>query len=251
MTPHRPLCSLGLGLGLALAGLATAALVGCGPSAEPVASPSASPSFSESPEPSGSAEPSPTPEPTRPALAELELSTDELGLLALGQAPDTDPATRMVAFEEGACVSAEFGIAPGDPGADLWRTDVAYTSSTPAYGPGTAFGVGVDRDSGLVTRIDLYSSDIPTDAGVRIGDSRADVDAAYPDATVYPQSLTDIHVISGANGLLQIEVARNDPMLGDYWGDQVNTVVYIHAVAPELGVFTVAASGNLVGVCGA
>ena len=245
MTPHRPLRLLGL----ALAALATVALVGCGPSAEPVASPSSSPSA----EPSSTAEPSPspTPEPTRPALAELELTVDGLGPLALGQAPDADPATRMVAFEEGACVSAEFGIAPGDPGADLWRTDAAYTSSTPAYGPGTAFGVGVDRDSGLVTRIDLYSSDIPTGAGIRIGDSRADVDAAYPDATVYPQSLTDIHVVSGPSGLLQIEVARNDPMLGDYWGEQVNTVVYIHAVTPELGVFTVAASGNLVGVCGA
>ncbi|GAA1701207.1 hypothetical protein GCM10009792_21800 [Microcella alkalica] len=229
---------------------ALAALVACGPTVEPEASPSASPTASPTAEPSSS--PTPSPDPTRPALAELVLSADGLDPLVLGEAPDEDPATRMIAFEPGACVSAELGIAPGDPGADLWRTDAAHDSTSPAYGPGTAFGVGVDRDSGAVTRVDLYSADIPTDGGVRIGDPGSSVAAAHPGATVVPEYLTDIHVVSGPIGTLQIEVAKNPAdMSGDYWEGRTGTVVYIHAVSFELGVFSVAASGNLVGVCGA
>ncbi|WP_156710887.1 hypothetical protein [Yonghaparkia sp. Soil809] len=237
-------------MGGALAGALLLALVGCGPTAEPVASPSASVDVSPSAEPSES--PTPTPDPTRPALAELALSAEGLGPLALGDPPDEDPATRMVSFEPDACVSTEAEIAPGGPGADLWRTDPAYATTTPAYGPGTAFGVGVDRDTGIVDRIDLYSADIPTDGGVRIGDAGASVAAAHPDATVVPEYFTDIHVVTGAIGILQIEVAKNPPdMEGDYWEGRAGTVVYIHAVTTDLGVFSVAASGNLVGVCGA
>ena len=59
-----------------LAGALLIALVGCGPTVEPVASPSASVDVSASAEPSVS--PTPTPDPTRPALAELVLSADGL-----------------------------------------------------------------------------------------------------------------------------------------------------------------------------
>lgn len=234
----------------ALAAAFLITVAACGPSGEPVASPSATAGASPSAEPSAS--PTPTPDPTRPALAEVALSADGLGPLALGSPRDDDPATRMVAFEPGACVSAELGIAPGDPGADLWRTDPAYATTSPAYGPGTAFGVGVDRDTGIVNRVDLYSADIPTDRGVRIGDPGASISAAHPDATVVPEYLTDVHVVFGPRGTLQIEVAKNPPdMEGDYWEGRAGTVVYIHAVATDLGIFSVAASGNLVGVCGA
>lgn len=238
-TMSRPLSAL-LGAAL-LVGLAA-----CAPTGEPVASPSASPSPSAS---TASPSPTPSPDPTRPALAELELSADGLGPLALGSPPDDDPATSMVSFDPEGCVDAEMGIAPGDPGAGLWRTDPSYAATSPAYGPGSAFGVGVDGDTGAVNRIDLYSSDIPTDGGVRIGDDGATVAAAHPGAVVVEDYLTDIHIVTGSSGVLQIEVAKNAPDLGDYWGSQVGTVVYIHAVVPELGVFSVAASGNLVGVC--
>ncbi len=158
--------------------------------------------------------------------------------LGLSSPPDDDPATSLVSFEPEGCTDAvtgeDYGITPGDPGAELWRTDPAYAASSPAYGPGSAFGVGVDRDTGVVNRIDLYSADIPTDGGVRIGDPGASIAAAHPGATVVPP----------------IEVAKNAPDI-DYWEGRAGTVVYIHAVTSDLGVFSVAASGNLVGVCGA
>ncbi|MBR21142.1 MAG: hypothetical protein CMF57_01655 [Leifsonia sp.] len=217
--------------------------------------PSATPS--ESPTASESAEPTPTPL-TRPALGDLELSADGLGPLLLGEPPVSDPALRMVAFEPEACTDAEtgepFGIEPGDPAAGGWFIDPSYRlPATPSFG-GNPFGVGIDESAGnVVTRIDLYSADIPTDGGIRIGDSRAEVEAAYPGASVAESYLTDIFVISGPSGLLQIEVvSQSTPDKAEYWtsaGIPDGEVVYIHAVVPALGVFSVAASGNGVGGC--
>jgi len=229
------------------------ALAGC---ALPLApAPTATPS--ESPAASESATPEPTPL-TRPALADLSLSPAGLGPLLLGQPPVSDPALRMVAFEPTACTDAEtgesFGIVAGDPEAGGWFIDPSYRlPATPSFG-GDPFGVGIDESAGsVVTRIDLYSADIPTDAGIRIGDSRADVEAAYPGASVAESYLTDIFVISGPTGLLQIEVvSQSTPDRAEYWGSTGipdGQVLYIHAVVPAAGVFSVAASGNGVGGC--
>jgi hypothetical protein len=164
----------------------------------------------------------------------------------------------MVAFEPTACTDAEtgesFGIEPGDPEAGGWFIDPSYRlPPSPNFG-GNPFGVGIDEAAGtVVSRIDLYSADIPTDGGIRIGDSRAEVEAAYPSASVAESYLTDIFVISGPSGLLQIEVvSQSTADKADYWastGIPDGQVVYIHAVVPAFGVFSVAASGNGVGGC--
>lgn len=226
-------------------------LAGCTnpPGADPAVEPTSSPEASEA-----SAEP--TTPPTRPALADLELSTEGLLPLALGQAPETDPTLSMVAFDPIGCTDDVtgygFGILAGDPLAGGWFIDPSYEVPPSPTDSGRPFGVGVDS-SGVVTRIDLYTDDIPTDGGVRIGDDRADVIAAHPSAVVSSQFLTDIYVISSPSGILQIEVAsRATPDQDAYW-DSVSIpdgqVLYIHAVTPALGVFTVAASGNAVGGC--
>lgn len=238
-------------LALAIMGAAVlVSLVGCGivPDAEPSSSPSDSASVSLEPEPDAS----PT---ARPALSELVLSAAGLGPLLLGQAPETDPALSMITYNPTACTDAEtgepFGIMPGDPLAALWETDPSYATTSAIYGNGMAFGVAIDEAAGnAVVRIDLFSHDIPTDEGVRIGDARADVVAAYPAAAVVTSFLTDIYVVTGPTGLLQIEVAT-EPEPGDagYWEGREGQVVYIHAVSASFGVFSVAASGNIVGIC--
>ena len=198
----------------------------------------------------------PTAPPTRPVLGDLRLSTAGLGPLALGQAPETDPALSMVAFDPVGCTDAVtgegFGIVAGDPLAGGWFIDPSYEVPPSSTDSGRPFGVGVDSN-GVVTRIDLYTDDIPTDGGVRIGDDRADVIAGHPSAVVSSQFLTDIYVISSSSGILQIEVAsRATPDQDEYWGSVSipdGQVLYIHAVTPALGVFTVAASGNAVGGC--
>ncbi len=236
---------------LAMSVATLALLSGCTmpPAAEPSASPSTAPEASSTPEPEA---------PSRPALADIALSSEGLGTLRFGQVPESDPALSMIAFNPTACTDAEtgeaFGIVAGDPLAGAWVIDPAYIVDPEPFNTGATFGAGVDGDAGnVLTRIDLYSGDIPTDGGVRIGDDRADVVAGHPGATLVESYLTDIYVITGPTGILQIEVAsRSTPDEDLYW-DSVDTpdgrVLYIHAVSAELGVFSVAASGNIVGGC--
>lgn len=198
--------------------------------------PSASPSGSTSPTPTASATPTPEPE-TRPALADLALGPDGFEQLPLGAVPTTDPTLAMVTFDAAAC-----------SGQGVWNADPSFASTDPnVYGAGTAFSVTSDGPGGPMSRIDLNANDIPTTEGIRFGDSRAAVEAAYPGAAVVPAILTDIYVVTGSVGTLQIEVAAD----ASYWaGFRPNdTVVYIHASVPSWGTFSVAASENLLGVC--
>jgi predicted small lipoprotein YifL len=209
------------------------ALAACDPGG---GTPSSSPSDSASPTPTESVTPTPEPE-TRPALADLALGPDGFEQLPLGEVPTTDPALAMVTFDAAAC-----------GGQGVWNADPSFISTDPdLYGPGTAFTVTSDGPAGPMSRIDLNANDIPTTAGIRFGDSRAAVEAAYPGAAVVPAILTDIYVVTGSVGTLQIEVAAD----ASYWaGFRPNeTVVYIHASVPSWGTFSVAASENLLGVC--
>jgi len=226
-------------------------LTGCTPPA-----PAPSPPPSSSPEATAaSAEPAP---PTRPALADLELSTAGLGTLLFGVPPETDPELSMIFYNPTACIDAEtgeiFGIVAGDPLAPAWLIDPSYEVPPSPNDSGKPFGVAVDEAAGnAVIRIDLYTDDIPTDAGIRLGDTRADVIAAYPSAVVTESYLTDIYVITGPTGLLQIEVVStsttDEALYWDSAGITEGLVLYIHAVIPSVGVFSVAASGNIVGGC--
>jgi hypothetical protein len=210
-----------------------ATLSACGPGP---ATPGSSPSETPSATPSESS--TPTPEPvTRPALADLALGADGFEQLPLGEVPTADPVIAMVTFDAAAC-----------GGDGVWNADPSYPSSDPElYGPGTAFTVTSDGPAGPMSRIDLNAGDIPTDAGIRFGDSRAAVEAAYPGAAIVSAPLTDIYVVPGSVGTLQIEVAAD----AGYWaGFRPNdTVVYIHASVPSWGTFSVAASENIVGIC--
>jgi len=226
-------------------------LTGCTPPAPaPSTPPSGSPEAT-----AASAEPAP---PTRPALADLELSTAGLGTLLFGVPPETDPELSMIFYNSTACIDAEtgeiFGIVAGDPLAPAWLIDPSYEVPPSPNDSGKPFGVAVDEAAGnAVIRIDLYTDDIPTDAGIRLGDTRADVVAAYPSAVVTESYLTDIYVITGPAGLLQIEVVStsttDEALYWDAAGIAEGLVLYIHAVTPSVGVFSVAASGNTVGGC--
>lgn len=229
---------------LALGALALL-LVGCTPGT-PTPSGSATP-----PEPSSAASPSATPSPdpvTRPARADLALSPDGMGTLEFGVAPPSDPALAMIVLEPDWCSDAATGygagVAPGTPDAALWVPIAEYRGPDDPR----AFDFGVHVAGGVLDRIDLYDATIPTTEGIRIGAHRAQVEAAYPSATRTTEWATDIYVVEGDRGTLQIEVARqpSDP----YWtAAEVDTVRYIHAVQAGWPPFTVAASENIAGIC--
>jgi len=182
----------------------------------------------------------------RPDRDELALGPDGMGTLVFGEAPSTDPATAMLVLDPDYCLDENAGLgtgfAPGSPEAALWVPIPEYRDEL--FGD---FGVLVA--DGALGRIDVYNEAIPTTEGVRIGDRRDDVLAAYPDATVVEEWGTDIFVITGEHGTLQIEVARQ-PAEGPYWQDsEADRVMYLHAVVLGVEPFTVAASENIAGGC--
>ena len=197
--------------------------------------------------PSGESTETPDSEPeTAPARADLELSPDGMGTLVFGQAPSNDPATQMIVLDPEWCTDANtgygIGIGSGDEAAALWVP-------MPAYRDARFADFGVHVSGGVLSRIDLSfeGPTIPTTEGIRIGDTRAAVETAYPDADVVSNDLTDIYVVTGAHGTLQIEVTTTDP----YWAGfrDANVVVYIHATETVIAPFTVAASENIAGSC--
>jgi hypothetical protein len=219
---------------LALAGMLT--LSACDPPA---------PGSTLEPEPGGSisAEPTPTPTPAPtapPAVEDLALSADGMGTLQFGEAPDAAPATRMIVEDPEAC--SEFAPA-GTPEATRWRP-------IPLYGGGAeTLMFGVEVTDGLLQRIDVLDPEIPTEAGVKITDTDDTVVAAYPGATLVENDLTDIYVVTGSRGTLQIEVARARGAAGYWPSAQVDHVVYLHATIAGVDPFSVAASENIAGGC--
>lgn len=208
-------------------------LAACTPGA-PIASPS--------PSPTGSASATPVVEPTRPAAGELAISPEGMGTLVLGEVPPTDPALAMIVWDPDACAEM---YPPVDPEPGRWVALAEYDD--PATG-GAGFGVALTPDD-VLARIDVFDPAIPTTEGVRIGDPDTAVEAAYPDATVVREFLTDVYVVTGDHGTLQIEVARDTADLPGYWGTQVDRVVYLHATEITHPPFTVAASENIAGGC--
>jgi len=217
------------------------ALSACFPGASPTGSdeggdtPSAEPTESTSPEPV-----------TAPARADLALSPDGMGTLVFGQVPSTDPATQMLVLEPEWCTDAntgvELGVGPGHPDAPLWVPK-------PEYRDARFSDFTVEVFEGVLARIDLDFAGpvIPTTEGMRVGDARAAVEAAYPDATAEDFGYTDVYVVTGTHGTLQIEVSNDDP----YWAGfrPVDSVVYIHATDLGIAPFSVAGTENIAGGC--
>jgi hypothetical protein len=194
-------------------------------------------------EPSESATATPTPDPAPPRLEELVLTTEGLGTLVFGTVADSDPATRMIYLDPEECVF-EGGPAPGSPEAAGWVPIDAY-----GIDEDRTFGVNVQED-GTFDRVDLYNDTIPTDRGLRIGDSRADALAAYPDAEISHEWATDVLVLPGVAGNIHIEIAHNTGDAAGYWQpDQVDRVLFIRGVVATLPTFSVAGSDNVAGGC--
>jgi hypothetical protein len=230
-------------LAIAVALFACLALSACDPGHEEAGP---TPSWSESGSPTPT--PSASEAPHAPDVSELVITPNGMGTLVIGEAPSTDPELKMLEIDAAACSDERTGfgagVAPGDPEAIRWVPVAEYT--TPDGYPHWTVSV-ID---GLLDRIDLHDNSIPTDQGVRIGDSRAAVLAAYPGGTLVDETITDVLVVPGEHGVLHIEIAKEGSAdLAGYWGAQLDTVVYIRAVDLAGGVFTVAASDNVAGGC--
>ncbi len=226
--------------------LAVVALTGCASDApEPGASPTEAPTTPPSPIPESSPEATAPPDP-----GELVLRPDGLGTLVVGEsAPAPSDPTAMIEFIDDFCVSEDFGVAPGDPGAGAWVAVPIYDYDRGGEG-GSLFWVGVD-DAGLIQGVEVFGiPDIPTEAGIRVGSTVAELLAAYPDLTGPggDSGLSQYYLVDGPGGRLVIEVAVDDSP--GYWPPEfVDTVLGMTAVPSGTPGFTIAGSDGGLGGC--
>jgi hypothetical protein len=180
------------------------ALTGCGEQLLPEALPTLTSGSSSTPTPT----PTPTPEPTRPAISDLVVYPGGLDYLRVGMSVESRPdELAIVQFDDTPCSA--------DTPADVigW---------VPNY-EGEPFTLITARD-GTLTAILVRDSAIMTEEGIRVGSTRSEVVAAYPDASFEQQGVTDVYLVDGPYGTLKVEVANGGN--GEFL-DQVDTVVWM------------------------
>lgn len=175
-----------------------------------------------------SAEPitaSPEPSPSvsgQPQLADLVLSPEGLGPLAIGlPLPVEDPSTAVVVWNGDNCA-----------GDGEW---VANYPSAPVFG-GTdkPFSFAVSGKDDPLTYVIVWSNSIATAEGVRVGSSLSDLIAAYPTAARTAALTSDLYVVTGVSGNLVFEVATQfDPAESQWTESAVGTVVWAYATQSD------------------
>lgn len=219
-----------------IAVVATVGLLLTGCDQQGVALPVAEPSSTGTPTETAS------PDPAKPELGDLVLSTEGLGELQFGTIPSADnAAVNLLQFDEEACVEE------GLPG--IWRA--TYPDIDEGYGLTAPFAVKVKAEG--ITRIDVKTTQIFTDSGIHIGSSLDEVLGVYsggPDQVVNHADVSDVYVIKGTKGQLQFEVAVD--RIPNYWDPSViDTVVFLSAIDIGTEPYGVAATDNAIGVCNA
>ena len=188
----------------------------------------------------------PTPAGTRPALAELVLSTSGIGPIHLGElVPTTPPSLAIVTWNPTKCVSTDLGIAPGDPNAGAWQT--IFPDESPDGQPIPPFILTTEgsTQAGNVNLVWAWTNDIHTAAGIRVGSSLDRLHTAYPAFTrTINGGLSDVYIIDGPTGSLSFEVSKQSTDGGgDYWpADQVGKVLWMGATATGGPIGPIAAS---------
>ncbi|MFW2512429.1 hypothetical protein ACNI3K_01475 [Demequina sp. SO4-13] len=152
-----------------------------------------------------SAEASPSPSPTldpHPPVEELVATPDGLGPLAIGEPPEGNPGEQMISFDEDYCAGGPGGAEGADPG----RWVAEYDDVTGFYDSTTApFTLAVDDDEG-VWRIDIFATEIASEAGISIGSTLAELEDAHPDLESGSSGgVSDVWWIEGDEGYLVFE----------------------------------------------
>jgi hypothetical protein len=194
-------------------------LAGCTPTPGGPVSPTAT---AGSPTVTPSASATPVPDPTKPAVDELVITPEGLGNIVIGSpiaavTPEFDAAI----FDPDYCAGTD-GVDPGK-----WIANYEPALSGPSMLP---FNVFVD-EHGVAMILDVRSDLIPTDHGIRIGNTETELRAAYPEGfdarIVRFDGATTLYVVRGTGGQLIYEVF-NDDILED--GSYLHQVAFIHVL---------------------
>lgn len=233
--------------------LVVVALAACtGGEADPSPSQSATPTAPATPDAAVVAEssPSPSPEPSvdpHPDANELIISPSGLGPLAIGNYPPADnPGAAMIQRDPDHCPSD--GTEPG-----RWVPD-GYAGADVDLAGNPVAPFAVEADVAAVHRIDVLGVGPRTEAGIGLGSSLTELQAAYPDALFGPvgDGPTSVWIWSGAEGSVAFETAEPQDGYTDAWLDpgDPETVLFIRVLHPETAAeFTVFGSENFAGGC--
>jgi hypothetical protein len=166
-------------------------------------------------------------------LASLTITPEGLGPLTIGE-PVASTAQSLVGWNPTYCVGDATGAVQGDPFAGAWLPNYPPAQS-PALGERPPFHLmtATGFAEGPIREINLWTTEVATAAGVRAGDSRGALLAAYPQFDEVTQNLlSDVYAINGMRGRLLIEVANEpgQPELAGYWGSAVDTVLWTRVV---------------------
>jgi hypothetical protein len=170
----------------------------------------------------------------RPALAELTITPQGIGSLFVGEPVPDEPAdTAIVTWNPTYCV--EEPATPNEPYAGAWQT--TYPAAPIAFGEDTRDPFSVVTSDGLqsgtIHWINVWGSELSTEAGVSAGDTRAALESAYPSFDeVIEGDIADVYVIRAPEGgELWFEVANGDSSMEGYWGaDVVDRVIWIRVM---------------------
>jgi hypothetical protein len=184
-----------------------------------------------------------------PEIDELVLTPEGLGSLVVGEDAAPGQPDDMVVYDPEFCTDARTGLdagtSPGDEFAGLWVPIELYGAWQQGY-VSSSFAVAVEGTTLWQIRVD--DELIPTDAGVRIGDIDDDVTAAYPDADVIDNEISELFVLQGTHGKLVVEVAR-DSGAYQWTGAQADRVISLMTISNATEPFAVAATGGGPGAC--
>jgi len=207
--------------------LAIAAMFSLAACASPAPDPTSSPTSAPAP----NAEP--TPEPTKPALADLVLTTSGLGPLRLGEpVPNQTEDVAVVGYDPVGCIGEPAEREEGEPGAGFWR---------PSYSEELPFDVvteGRVKDARIVY-IQVGSAPVATDAGIHVGSSLDELLAAYPAISAPTDDFVMLYTLEDSAGKLVFEVAPSTDDTGYWQPEQLDTVVFMIAYAPDQAVSAV------------
>jgi hypothetical protein len=146
----------------------------------------------------------------QPTLGRMVLSPTGLGGLQLGIDPARGPANASILkWDESRC---EFPFDDPEPG--RWVAD--YPPIMSPWG-NEVLPFSVEVTDGRITRIDVWSPDPRTSAGVGVGSSIDELRAAYGDSLRPGENTgtSSTWLVSGDQGILVFEVA--EPTTDGYW----------------------------------
>jgi hypothetical protein len=170
----------------------------------------------------------PTPAAARPALTDLELTTEGIEYVVLGQpVPVVDPVSAIIQYDPDGCGA----------GVGTWLT--TYDDPTQDV---LIVLTENSEESTPVRWILIETTEIGTDRGIHAGDSREAVLSAYPEAQPYPLSRSDMEmfIVRGTAGMLLFEFSVDN---AEY---PVGELLYLRALAIDVeadGIFSIANTG--------